>query len=287
VTTILFYNHYWPSLPQPLPDCPSPYQLTFDRDRLSEADLVVFHLPSLREPILIGKRPGQRWVVWSMESDVNCPSLADSTFMQQFDLTMTYRRDASVWTPYFGQKTLTRLSTPPQPKTERAPAVYFASNFADHSGRNTYAAALMQYVKVDSYGRCLRNRTLERDEGRETKLEVIARYRFTLAFENSISQDYVTEKFFEPLLVGSVPVYLGAPNIAEFAPADHCFINVADFRGPAHLAGYLQLLTEHPALYARYLAWKSRALRDGFVQMVERTMVHPLCRLAALRARST
>jgi hypothetical protein len=285
MTTILFYNDFWPSLPQPLPDCPRSYQLTFDRGRLSEAELVVFHLPTLTEPITTGKRPGQQWVAWSMESDVNCPLLADPTFMQQFDLTMTYRRDASVWTPYFGPDTLACLSTPPQPKTEQAPAVYFASNFCDYSGRNTYTAALMRYLKVDSYGRCLRNRTLERDEGRESKLETIARYRFTLAFENSVSQDYVTEKFFEPLIAGSVPVYLGAPNIAEFSPADHCFINVADFQGPAHLAGYLQLLTEHPELYERYLSWKPQGLRDSFVKMVERTTVHPLCRLAALAER--
>ena len=132
--------------------------------------------------------------------------------MAQFDLTMTYRRDADIWVPYFGPATLAQLPTPPQAKTEGAPAVYFASNSRDRSGRSRYVSELMQHLPVDSYGRSLGNRTLVRDEGRRTKLETIARYKFTLAFENSISQDYVTEKFFDPLLAGSVPVYLGAPE---------------------------------------------------------------------------
>jgi len=43
----------------------------------------------------------------------------------------------------------------------------------------------MHYLAVDSYGPSLRNRRLPvEDRGRETNLAVIARYRFTLAFEN-------------------------------------------------------------------------------------------------------
>lgn len=40
-----------------------------------------------------------------------------------------------------------------------------------------------------------------------------------MAFENVIAMDYVTEKFYDPLIAGSVLVYLGAPNIADFARA--------------------------------------------------------------------
>ena len=43
----------------------------------------------------------------------------------------------------------------------------------------------------------------------------------------------MTEKFYDPLLTGSVPVYLGAPNVAEHAPAAQCYIDVRDFAGPA------------------------------------------------------
>jgi hypothetical protein len=80
----------------------------------------------------------------------------------------------------------------------------------------------MRYLQVHSYGKCLNNRALLEDTGRQTKLDKVARYKFTLAFENSLTRDYVTEKSFDPLIAGSVPVYLGAPNIEEFAPGKHC-----------------------------------------------------------------
>ena len=39
-----------------------------------------------------------------------------------------------------------------------------------------------------------------------------------MAFENSETDDYITEKFFGTLVSGSVPVYIGAPNVKFFAP---------------------------------------------------------------------
>jgi hypothetical protein len=227
----------------------------------------------------VRKRRGQKWVALSMESEVNYPRLRDPQFMRPFDLTMTYRLDADIRAPYFGPELLAQVFTPPREKTAAAPAVYFASNARDRSGRTTYVSQLMRYISVDSYGRCLQNSRLENDTGRQTKLDTIARYKFTLAFENSLAQDYVTEKFFDPLIVGSVPVYLGAPNIAELAPADRCFINVADFSGPRELASYLQRLDRNDALDAEYLAWKNTGLRKAFLALVEYQEIHPLCRL--------
>ena len=40
-----------------------------------------------------------------------------------------------------------------------------------------------------------------------------ARYKFTLAMENYVCDDYVTEKLWRPLRLGSVPIVFGAPNI--------------------------------------------------------------------------
>lgn len=47
----------------------------------------------------------------------------------------------------------------------------------------------------------------------EDFLRLVAQYKFTLAFENAIGDDYITEKLWRPLIVGSVPVYLGSPSI--------------------------------------------------------------------------
>jgi hypothetical protein len=64
--------------------------------------------------------------------------------------------------------------------------------------------------------------------------------------------------------MGSVPVYLGAPNIEEFAPGDHCYINVKDFSSPRALAKYLKELDRDDARYEEYLQWKKRPFRDSF-----------------------
>ena len=127
----------------------------------------------------------------------------------------------------------------------------------------------MKYIRVDSYGKWKPNRVLQQDSGRETKLDTIARYKFSLAFENSLSQDYVSEKFFDSLIAGSVPVYLGASTIEAFAPADHCYINVNEFGSPRELADYLLLLEREPASYAAYLQWKDRPFRRAFMELVD------------------
>lgn len=51
-----------------------------------------------------------------------------------------------------------------------------------------------------------------------SKYEVLSRYRFSLCFENMAMQGYLTEKLFDCLYAGTVPVYLGAPDISELVP---------------------------------------------------------------------
>ena len=58
------------------------------------------------------------------------------------------------------------------------------------------------------------------------KYDFISKYKFNIAFENSVVPGYTTEKVMEPLSVGSVPIYYGNPRIAEdFNPG--CMVRVA------------------------------------------------------------
>ena len=93
---------------------------------------------------------------------------------------------------------------------------------------------------------------------------LMRRYLFVFAFENSVQQDYVTEKFYIPLMAGAVPVYLGAPNIASFAPDAESYIDVSKFPSPEALASHLLHLQAHPAEYARLHAWRSRPWTADF-----------------------
>jgi hypothetical protein len=263
-------------------------EFTLDRRRFAAAAAVIFHTPSTRGLKGLRKRPGQLWVAWSMESEANYPLLADRAFMAGFDLTMTYKRSADIWTSYLpGVEAFERaLAAPLPPKDADAPLVMFQSAALDRSGRNRYALELMQRVGVHSYGNFLKNRSLpEEDRGLPTKLSVIGRYKFCIAFENSLAQDYVTEKFFDPLRAGTVPVYLGAPNVAAFAPGDDAYIDVADFSGPAELADHLSSLCRDDAAYLRHLAWRARGLSPQFTELASRTgdPFGRLCEIVAAR----
>jgi Glycosyltransferase family 10 (fucosyltransferase) C-term/Fucosyltransferase, N-terminal len=266
---VLFYNAPYPGMLDGMKECIDGHILTTDLSLLSKAAAVVFHVPTLGAISFPPKLEGQKWVAWSMESRANYPILGDRDFMGRFELTMTYERDATVWCPYFSPDLTEKMLQATEPKTERSPVVYFRSSPFDLSGRGRYAFELMKYVKVDSYGRMLRNRELSDGSGQEGRLATLARYKFTLAFENSIAPDYVTEKFFDPLIAGSVPVYLGAPNVTDFAPGDRCFIDVTEFAGPAAVAARLNALAQDDDAYAEYLSWKASGLRPEFRALLD------------------
>ena len=284
-TLILFYNSmYGDPIELPAAGMPEGFEASADLRRFDEAAAVVFHLPSLGGIGRLRKRPGQLWVAWWMESDHHVPRLADPAFMERFDLAMSYHRDADVFVSYVAWFDEKRLRTPPRAKTHTA--ALFMSGPAETSGREAYAAELMEHLDVHSFGRRLRNRRLAEDRGDVSKLETISRYRVTLAFENSITPDYVTEKLYEPLSVGSVPVYLGAANVAEFAPSPACFIDVRDFAGPAELAAHLCELERSPAAYESLLGWKREQFTPEFRALLEQQGTHSVTRLCELIRRA-
>ena len=63
-------------------------------------------------------------------------------------------------------------------------------------------------------------------------------YKFYLSFENSVCEDYITEKFFRILKYNVIPVTYNGVDMDKFAPP-HSFINTLDFKGVSNLAKYL------------------------------------------------
>jgi hypothetical protein len=281
---IVFYNSMWGGqLEYPAAEIPSPYVLTTDLAAVAEAAAVVFHLPTLPAstiPHEIAKRPGQLWVAWCMECHVHYPQMNDPALMSWFDLTMTYRLDSHVPAPYLTPDLDTTLRATPSQKVHGNLLNAFVSSSHDRSGRTEYLRQLMSRMDVHSYGKLFQNRSLDRDLWRETKLEKMRAYRFTVAFENAIANDYVTEKFYDPLIAGSVPIYLGAPNIEDFAPGDQCYINAANWR-PEALAEYLIELAGNEPEYARFLEWKTKPFRERFMERLALAKTHAFVRLCA------
>ncbi len=281
---ILFYNKLWGVSweNEACASIPDGFELTDDRSRMAEADAVVFHLPDLARCMdgeEIEKRDGQLWVTWNLECDDNYPWVEAPEIRDLFDLRMGYRQQDDVWYPYFSfirAEAFTRLP-PRRPPLDKA--CLFVSSPFNRSHRFEFLRELMRYTEVDSFGRMLHNKDLPADEGRKTLMEKIADYKFVIGVENALARDYVTEKFFQPLLAGTVPVYRGAPNVEEFAPGRHCFVDARAFRSPADLAGFMNRCYEHPALYDELTAWRTQPLQPGFVQKLEQVKEHPFVRL--------
>jgi len=90
--------------------------------------------------------------------------------------------------------------------------------------RERFFHELSKYKRVDSGGRFLNN------IGKPVlnKLDFIKDYKFTVAFENSSLPGYTTEKIVEPMVVNSMPVYWGNPDI-ELDFNKNSFVYVNDF----------------------------------------------------------
>lgn len=76
----------------------------------------------------------------------------------------------------------------------------------------------------------------------DDKLATLRNYRFTITLENTCASGYVTEKIFDSIFAGSIPLYLGAPDIEKYVPAA-CFIDLRTFKNFAELEKYLAAFT--------------------------------------------
>ena len=83
------------------------------------------------------------------------------------------------------------------------------------------------------------------------KWDVLKNYKFCFCFENMGNQrGYVTEKIFDCLVGGCVPIYLGAVNITDYVPKE-CFIDRRDFSSDDELYSFLKNMEE--ATYQNYM----------------------------------
>ncbi|XP_067128756.1 alpha-(1,3)-fucosyltransferase 10-like isoform X1 [Centruroides vittatus] len=144
-----------------------------------------------------------------------------------------------------------------------SPVVYVQSDCNTPSERDAYVKELMKYIKIDSYGKCLHNKDLPKrlsdpveSMDNEEFWEILSRYKFSLAFENAVCDDYITEKLWRPLTVGSVPIYYGSPSIKDWLPHSNSVILATDFNSPKHLADYIHFLNSNKTAYESHLRHK-------------------------------
>ncbi|KAJ3088803.1 Alpha-(1,3)-fucosyltransferase 11 [Quaeritorhiza haematococci] len=206
-----------------------------------------------------------------------------------------------------GHVPLSAYFRPPPPKDFEHMIIYIASSceakgqgFRQKDLRNQMVEDLAKLVPVHSYGKCMHNMDFPPefddqyadrilDTGKTKKVALVSKYKFYLAIENKVDQDYVTEKFYQAFEAGAVPVYWGATNIDEYAPGPKSFIKVSNFMSVKKLAEYLKYLNENDDAYQEYFAWKKQgkitpafaqalqySLKNGYSSKVPRIIPDPL-----------
>ena len=287
-----------------------------DKRLLHKADMVIFHAPThargvRRFPPKAHVKSNAIYTLFSMEQPKYAKFLQNTVDVSKnFHLTATYSWKST----YPGTKppvvnmplTYYPLNIVPVEEVLKEPlpwekkdgfgtgtsVVVFVSNCkaAGAAQRLQFLEELMRLIPVHSYGSCLNNRK-EPDfpvdpswpnQRRARKVKIVSRYKFYLAFENLAVPDYVSEKVFEGLFAGAVPVYMGAPEIEKFMPSPDSFIN-ANGWSAQQLAALLNKLSseEHRSTYEKYFAFKKQELSPNFYDMASNSYCHPniLCRL--------
>ncbi|KAK8636435.1 hypothetical protein V6N13_124181 [Hibiscus sabdariffa] len=189
-----------------------------------------------------------------------------------YDIVMTTSLSSDVPVGYFSWAEYD-IMAPVMRMKAHAPA--FISNCGARNFRLEALVGLEKAnIKIDSYGGYHRNR-----DGNVDKVEALKRYKFSLAFENSNEEDYVTEKFFQSLVAGTIPVVGGAPNIEDFAPSPESFLHIKELEDVPSVANKMKYLLDNPVAYNQSLRWKYEGPSDSFKALVDMAAVHSSCRL--------
>lgn len=114
--------------------------------------------------------------------------------------------------------------------------------------RNEFCKKLSKYKNVDCGGGCLNN-----VGGKvKNKIEFQKKYKFCIAFENSLKPGYTTEKIFEAYQSNCIPIYYGSTAIkSDFNP--ETFINAHDFDNDEDLIDYIKKVDTDESLYNSYM----------------------------------
>ena len=147
----------------------------------------------------------------SQESTANYWQQFD--LISKYDIEFSYRKTSDVFTPYFKFPKFNLLKPVPKWNERHSAVVFVANNCNTNSYRELLVTLLQEYVQVDSVSECLHNKDWPQDIPKSDKIGLLEHYKVYIAAENSIEKDYVTEKVYDGLVAGAVPIHLMLRNI--------------------------------------------------------------------------
>lgn len=116
-------------------------------------------------------------------------------------------------------------------------------------------------------------------EGPRDKVEHMRNYKFCIARENFIEGGYVTEKLYDCLRSGSIPIYAGAQDVDRIWPyASESILNVRDFNGMDQLAARVHDIASNATLFNSFHAWRTYPVPPSVMNVLFHGLSNVLCR---------
>ena len=239
-------------------------------DQYRRTHVVLFNSHYIKLGDLPPDRPSnQLWIVRLSESPTRTNVKTLEHMRYHFNGTISYMLNSNIkwllakfsWTEDTSDRSHPQMETDQAARTNLEKKIsgktrlvaWFVSHCKTPSQRERYVEELSKHISVDVFGRC-GNLTCSSSSGSHNKCDRMldSNYKFYLAFENSLCEDYVTEKFYRMFQIDIVPIVLGAADYGRFA-APGTYLDVRDFSSPGHLANHLNLLNNRMDLYMEYL----------------------------------
>ena len=254
---------------------------TNDKNKLLESNAMLCHMWTggcgIKE-LPKARTPNQYWIYFVLESQWNSLNGHNlKPFNRIFNLTMTFKLDSNIILSYNKtDKAIEKIHNKKHHfyKGKTATVAWTVTNCRWSSainGRMRYFAVLEKYIQVFRYGRCKGHTAC----GKNCFVELAKKHKFYFASENSLCKDYITEKPWNALFVGMIPIVYGLGDYSKALPP-HSYIDVRDFKHPRLLADYLKEVASNETLYNSYFKW-----REEYKHLTTSSSSDYMCRLCA------
>jgi hypothetical protein len=116
----------------------------------------------------------------------------------------------------------------------------------------------------------------------DNKMGPLSQSRFCICYENARDiPGYLTEKIFDCVFAGCIPVYWGEPNIQEWIPPE-CFVDFRAFGSYHDLYQYLTSMTEQEFIFMQKAGREFILSQDFKIHNSEsfsKTVIDKICNL--------
>ena len=170
------------------------------------------------------------------------------------------------------------------------------SNCNANNDRNSFVKRLGHFLTIEQFGHCDLEGVIKVDiahaypscasQPRRSAMWdaqkecILFNSLFGLVIENTFEEGYITEKLWQVLKVGAIPIVIGNPKLYErYLPAPEAAIFLDKFSSYKTGASYLKLLMRNPSRWRKHVEWKDKSFSSNFLGLAHHSFATLACDL--------